>query len=315
MGLAMKIYSLMKKFPNYNWDNLQPFVFKNSGSTPCLLDALGSEESPKSIHALFAFFSIEVENGFLMSTFTDIRKKLEKVRNNKTQLMAQDFKNHEIELLKEIYKSLDCESKEFKNQLMNQIFEEILNGYDINIDLIVVKEIAPNEFEFIVNIHSTERLNTPEKTTTLLCNNQLVSFLETGELISNENPEFAFFKNLYADSFSLASVFVDRIYTNAQGTIQTHHFVKRKINGVKTKFKFSNIIYVSNNKKKEKINTGIAKNIQWLNSWSVRGHWRTLPDADAMGKDRIGERTIAGKTWIAPYRKGEGKLITKVRKV
>jgi hypothetical protein len=312
----MKIYSFIKQFPDHAWENLQPFVFKKSDPTPCLLDVLDTKENLEhGIHPPFPFFSIEVENGVLMSTFGDIRTKLHTAKKNDIPLTEMDFTNHELMLLKQIYESLDHGSIEHKKNYMNLIFEEIYDGYDIFIDLIIIKELNPDQFEFIVSINSRARKNVPEAKTVLLCTESSISFLETGELITDQHAEFAMFKTIYHDTYSLAHFFVEKIYTNAQGKIETHHFVKRKINGLKTKFKFSNIIYVSNGKNKTSNNSGISKNIEWLNSWSVRGHWRSMHNPDAIGKNRIGERTIIGKTWIAPYRKGEGNLINKVRKV
>ena len=47
-------------------------------------------------------------------------------------------------------------------------------------------------------------------------------------------------------------------------------------------------------------------------SFSVRGHWRRISDK-TYGKDRQGNYTILGHTWVTEYIKGEGELTKRLR--
>lgn len=49
-------------------------------------------------------------------------------------------------------------------------------------------------------------------------------------------------------------------------------------------------------------------------AFKVRGHWRTLENSEALGKDRQGNRIVKGFTWVTEYIKGdESNLVKKVR--
>lgn len=52
--------------------------------------------------------------------------------------------------------------------------------------------------------------------------------------------------------------------------------------------------------------------IEWKHSWRVRGHWRKI-STSMLGKDREGDYSIVGRTWIKDFVKGEGPLIEKTR--
>jgi len=44
----------------------------------------------------------------------------------------------------------------------------------------------------------------------------------------------------------------------------------------------------------------------------VRGHWRNI-SPEMVGRDRAGEYSVVGKTWISDFIKGNGPLIEKTR--
>lgn len=49
-------------------------------------------------------------------------------------------------------------------------------------------------------------------------------------------------------------------------------------------------------------------------AFKVRGHWRTLDNAESIGKDRQGNRIVKGYTWVTEYVKGdENNLVKKLR--
>lgn len=52
--------------------------------------------------------------------------------------------------------------------------------------------------------------------------------------------------------------------------------------------------------------------IEYLHSWRVMGHWRSI-DQNKIGKDREGNYRIVGRTWIKNFIKGKGPLIEKER--
>lgn len=50
-------------------------------------------------------------------------------------------------------------------------------------------------------------------------------------------------------------------------------------------------------------------NIQYAFSWVVRGHYRKLHNPATVGKDRNGDKTIQGYTWVETYMKGDGPVL------
>ena len=84
--------------------------------------------------------------------------------------------------------------------------------------------------------------------------------------------------------------------------------IKRELK--KIKYKPSEIIYISSKRNFKKINTNnkIINKPQY--AYEVMGHWRKI---NSIGKDRQGNRTVNGFTWINPYQKGTGELMRKIR--
>lgn len=50
-------------------------------------------------------------------------------------------------------------------------------------------------------------------------------------------------------------------------------------------------------------------NIQYAFSWVVRGHYRKLHNPETIGKDRNGDKTVPGYTWVETYMKGDGPVL------
>ena len=48
-------------------------------------------------------------------------------------------------------------------------------------------------------------------------------------------------------------------------------------------------------------------------TWDVMSHWRKLSNPESLGKDRYGERTVTGYTWIETYTKGDDNLPTIIK--
>jgi len=55
-----------------------------------------------------------------------------------------------------------------------------------------------------------------------------------------------------------------------------------------------------------------GRKIVWSHKWEVMGHWRVTA---GLGKDRDGNYTVRGMTWVTPHTKGKGALVKKTRVV
>ncbi len=74
----------------------------------------------------------------------------------------------------------------------------------------------------------------------------------------------------------------------------------------------SKLIVISPSKYSNRLKSIDKSPIDWKHSWRVRGHWRKI-NPGMLGKDRSGECTIIGRTWIKDFIKGDGPLIEKTR--
>ena len=52
--------------------------------------------------------------------------------------------------------------------------------------------------------------------------------------------------------------------------------------------------------------------VDWKHTWDVMGHWRRI-NPNMVGKDRDGNYSIIGSTWVKPHQKGNGIYIKKDR--
>lgn len=80
-----------------------------------------------------------------------------------------------------------------------------------------------------------------------------------------------------------------------------HIQIKHHTQG-KYKHRLSEIIRISSEKNTKNQTPSISgREIQWLNRWWTRGHWRKH---DGLGKNRAGERVVEGNTWVTEHLKG-----------
>ncbi len=94
---------------------------------------------------------------------------------------------------------------------------------------------------------------------------------------------------------------------------------KQKIKGQTVTFKGKpkNVIYIADKKTFADLHTSTRVLSKQEHQYEVMGHWRKLINPEAIGKDRKGQRTTEGYTWVVPFIKGpkDAPLIKKVRKV
>jgi hypothetical protein len=113
---------------------------------------------------------------------------------------------------------------------------------------------------------------------------------------------------------ALIEHYVDRIHNESEGVEKTK--VKIKLGtgkGKKEIYKLSRIIHISPKSKRYEQSPETQKVVNWSHSWLVRGHWRRLKNPESIGKDREGNYSIKGSTFVTPHSKGEGSLIHKTR--
>lgn len=108
--------------------------------------------------------------------------------------------------------------------------------------------------------------------------------------------------------------YLSRLNASKIGTFNAAGRAKAMINGKRQIYKPKGVIYVSDKKYQPKQVMG-TRNVTWHSKWNVRAHWRKLANPETLGRDRTGERSVKGWTFISEYKKGSGAEITKVRKV
>lgn len=112
----------------------------------------------------------------------------------------------------------------------------------------------------------------------------------------------------------IISEYLKRLHTEDNGSVSCHGKAKYKLpDGVKAEFKPSSVIYIGKKGCAER--TYESRPIDWTTSWNVMAHWRRLLNPESLGIGRDGERNIKGHTWITSFKKGDGPLVEKIRKV
>lgn len=120
----------------------------------------------------------------------------------------------------------------------------------------------------------------------------------------------------YQDILDLVHVYLERLYTDNQADTKYSGKAKYKTRtGKKNIFKPSEVIYVSDRAFDSNSRNGQGGVLKPRTSYLVRSHWRKLTNADSIGVDRVGKRTIHGHTWISTYQKGTAQITPKIRKV
>ena len=75
----------------------------------------------------------------------------------------------------------------------------------------------------------------------------------------------------------------------------------------KPNFTINQYIKITNQKRVYGESANKKENFEYSYRFEVRGHWRKLPEG-SMGKDRNGEYSIEGYTWVNEYEKGSKDL-------
>jgi hypothetical protein len=94
-----------------------------------------------------------------------------------------------------------------------------------------------------------------------------------------------------------------------------HRRAKLRKNGKFTNQKLSRVIYIRKQKSAgNPPSENVARQIEWKNTWLVRGHWRHI---EGLGKNRAGDYIVKNFTWVKDHVKGPeaAPLINKTRVV
>lgn len=67
--------------------------------------------------------------------------------------------------------------------------------------------------------------------------------------------------------------------------------------------KVNQVLHITRGKEIKTYKNGIGNKIDWQHCWSVMGHWRNL-SGTRIGKDRFGQYTQCGRTWVNPCVRG-----------
>lgn len=76
--------------------------------------------------------------------------------------------------------------------------------------------------------------------------------------------------------------------------------------------KINRVVRVMLKTERKEYERAVGRAVDWTHKWEVMGHWRRV---DGVGKDRDGNYTMRGVTWVAPHVKGKGDLVKKQRVV
>ena len=120
---------------------------------------------------------------------------------------------------------------------------------------------------------------------------------------SPEMKEMVFLVNYYIDTIHKGSAGIETVNIKVKLTTGRNKKIR----------KIRRVIHIRSKKERENVKPyKSGQHIDWSHSWLVRGHWRTIK---GIGKDRAGNYCLSGKTFVLPYKKGEGDVIKKVRVV
>lgn len=105
------------------------------------------------------------------------------------------------------------------------------------------------------------------------------------------------------------------LQTSKVGVVRKTHKIKYRFKKKNYQHKINKVVYTGSREIKETKNIfGASHTVDWSHGWTVRGHWRRLPMGKT-GKDRSGEYTVSGATWVVPHsKKDELGIVDKVRK-
>lgn len=94
------------------------------------------------------------------------------------------------------------------------------------------------------------------------------------------------------------------INESESGTEVVNTKVKIGNGSKKTKHYIRKVVHITKDRKTY-TNSGSTRDIDWTHRFEVRGHWRKI---ERIGKDREGNYTVSGYTWVKDFVKGSIKL-------
>ena len=123
------------------------------------------------------------------------------------------------------------------------------------------------------------------------------------------------FKSTYNDMLIIVDSLLSVINNGSKAIVKGVKKIPYKRGKKKVKYKPSTVIYVQGKNQHQSSKLPDGTTLEWDHSWPVRAHWRRLHNPESFGKDRKGQHTMKGWTWVMNYIKGEGPLQRKPYKV
>lgn len=185
-------------------------------------------------------------------------------------------------------------------------------NYQILFDCVICREVCPGEYRFEVmateEVKGTYAIHVTK-------NSIKMKFIDGREHAQDSLDSI----NLYYILLNLVQDKLETVNANKSGLVNTSQSVKYKsATGKRTEYKPRSYIYISEHKRSsKKFSTARSAKVRWVEAWEVRAHWRKLSNPDTLGKDRAGNRTVKGYTYVSECVKGKDKesAAFKVRKV
>jgi len=159
------------------------------------------------------------------------------------------------------------------------------NGPQAYLNLLLVKELAPKEYMFMVYAEMRQGLKITPLTYT----------------VTKE-------QEAYKELNGLLSTYLKRLSNEKIGIGPRENKIKLSVSGGKIFWRPKAVTIVSPKKYTSEAERGF-RFVDWSHRWEVRGHWRTT---SGVGKDRAGQYTVPGFTWVSSHTKGpENKPVIK----
>lgn len=226
-----------------------------------------------------------------------------------------DMKNNESEKL-----SSELPSLPFKTCWFESTSEAALSIFgtrmvdntgrpDVELIAFLVTEIKPNVWGIAISELHHKNDKTSNCVSFFSVNPKLIETInDTDDLMIN-NRQLAMSKVI----IKYLTCVISKIHDCQLGTEKIHRSFKAPTDRKPKNEKYvSHVIRIRPKHQKTATQPLFSREIEWNNSWIVRGHWRRH-EGQTLGKDRNGERKVEGFTWVTDHKKGEGELIIKPR--
>ena len=255
---------------------------------------------------------VPVPEGKIKDTF-DFIKMIPLIDDDMSNLQPFVFKSTKEEV-KDIPKSEDdilstpfeLFSIELEDMALTCSEFDTADDYGVNIQALICKELSPREYIFWM--YNKITLPTGKFI-------YKVIKIEKNKSFANKNKQDVN-EDMYNSCFDLVSLYMKRLHNEHTGIFDDVGRAKIKHNGKKGFYKPKGVVYVSPKKNKSITEQKVhGKTVDWDHVWTVIAHWRRLKNPLSLGLNRLGERTEKGHTFIKSYSKGEGKDLTKIRRV